>query len=79
LVTIFKEHFERKPKCRKDPYDDVDPIKGEFIDFAEAVLAECEIPYSGRRAIFDAYSKGRRGRTKATAQTEKNERFWRLD
>jgi hypothetical protein len=64
LRRTFEKHFPGKKIYTKDHYDDDNPIKGPFIDFAEKVLQEFEIRHSGqsysRRAIADAYTKGKR-------------------
>jgi len=53
LATIFRNHFGNK----RSP-----------MNFVEAVLAECGISVE-RRAIADAYTRGRKGRKKAHAKT----------
>jgi hypothetical protein len=70
LASIFKNHFELPATYTKDNYDDDNPIKGPFIDFAEIALAEFGMPHS-RRAIAEALTRGRRGRKKVPAKPEK--------
>jgi hypothetical protein len=40
LATIFQNHFKLPATYTKDNYDDDNPIKGSFIDFAKVALAE---------------------------------------
>jgi len=75
LATIFEEHFNQSATSWKGVHDTDNPIKGSFVDFAEAVLIECGIPFSGRRRIHDALRWGKRGRKRRPSKLGKNDRF----